>query len=289
MNSKGQIIPLYHGKIPGSKIIANRESSEIIEDGVLILHKISVPTIEIFLPEDGTSNGTAVIICPGGGYSISAYKHEGTDVAKLFNEWGITAFVLKYRIPDDSSMENKSTGPLQDVQEAIKYIRDHAEKYKISVSKIGVMGFSAGGHLAASSGTHFNKSILNYPSSIDLRPDFLILVYPVISFTNSFGHIGSRDNLLGKNPPPSEVDYYSNELQVSDATPPSFLVHAGDDSAVPVKNSIAFYEALQRHKIQSSLNVYQGGGHGFGLNNPTTADRWSDRLRFWLRENKWIK
>lgn len=283
-----KVVPLYPGRIPGAISTNNKEFQETIAGGVVIVHNITLPTLTIFSPPEGKSNGACVIICPGGGYFISAIKHEGYDVAKLLNKWGITAIVLKYRIPNDSTMINKSIGPLQDVQEAIKYVRDHEKNLQINKDKIGVMGFSAGGHLAANSGTLFNKSILNYPATVNLRPNFLILIYPVISFNSQYGHLGSRDNLIGKIATEQQVQYFSNELQVTPQTPPTFLVHAGNDDAVPVKNSIAFYEALQKNKVNASLNIYPGGGHGFGMHNPTTNDEWTERLKYWLHENKLI-
>lgn len=284
-----QIMLLYDGKIPGSKELADREISESRPGGSLSISKVSIPSLSIFLPEKGKANGTSIVICPGGGYQHVAFKHEGTDIAKLLNQWGITAFVLKYRLPDDSTMVNKSIGPLQDLQMAFRFVREHVNDYKIDVNKVGVMGFSAGGHLASSGGTHFKSSILPFKDSVNLRPDFMVLVYPVISFTDSIGHIGSRNSLIGKNPSSNDIKKFSNEMQVTEQTPPTFLVHAGDDKTVPVQNSIIFYEALHKFNILASLNIYQKGGHGFGLNNHTTDDQWTERLKFWLKENKWIR
>ena len=185
-----------------------------------------------------------MVICPGGGYWVTSIVKEGFAVAREFNKWGVAAFVLKYRIPNDSSMIDKKIGPLQDAQRAIQLVRMHAKEWNVDANKVGIMGFSAGGHLASTAATHFNHSYIENTNNINLRPDFSIFIYPVISFQDSIGHIGSRDQLIGKNPPKPLLDSFSNELQVTAQTPPTFLVHATDDDVVPVMNSIVFYEAL---------------------------------------------
>ncbi len=283
MSFSQTIIPLYKDSIPNSKPSANEESSTYEgENNILIVHNVSRPSLTVFLPPKEKANGMAVIICPGGGYSILAASHEGYDVAKKFNEWGVAAFVLKYRIPDDKTMLNKEIGPLQDAQRAIQMVREKTKEWNIKSDKIGIMGFSAGGHLASTTGTHFDKALIENKNNTSLRPDFMILIYPVISFSDSIGHGGSRDNLLGKNPSPEKIKEYSNELQVTEKTPPAFLVHAGNDDAVKVQNSIDFYEAEQKNKIPAEIHVYPKGGHGFGMNNPTTKDKWMERLKNWL-------
>ena len=223
-----EIIPLYK-TVPNSIAMASREKSEMGKDGILRISKVSEPALLVFLPPKEKANGTAVIICPGGGYGILAASHEGTDVAKVFNEWGVTAFVLKYRLPDDSIMKNKEIGPLQDAQRAIQLVRTGAKTWGIAANKIGIMGFSAGGHLASTAGTHFNKAVIENKNGTSLRPDFMVLLYPVISFTDSLAHMGSRINLIGKDATQEEIKYYSNEMQVTKETPPAFLVHAKDD------------------------------------------------------------
>ena len=283
-----QVIPLYKDSIPNSKPTKDEETSKI-ENGILIIGNISRPTLTLYLPPKEIANGTAVVICPGGGYWISAAGHEGADVAKKLNEWGIAAFVLKYRIPNDATMPNKEIGPLQDAQQAIKLVRDNAAAWQVNPNRIGIMGFSAGGHLASTAGTHYNHVVIPNKENTKLRPDFMVLGYPVVSFQDNIGHIGSRDQLLGKNPTQEKKDEYSGELQVTADTPPAFLVHAGDDDAVPVQNRIAFYEALQKHHVPAELHIYQAGRHGFGLNNPTTSDQWIERLRNWFGANGWLK
>jgi acetyl esterase/lipase len=280
-----QTIPLYPEKIPGSKEVADEEKTEKW-NGIDIVRNITRPTLSIFLADTSKATGTAVIICPGGGYGVNAITHEGLDVAKAFNEAGVTAFVLKYRIPNGAAMTNKEIGPLQDVQQAFKVVRENAALYKINPSRIGLMGFSAGGHLASTAGTHFENKLVQ--TSVSIRPDFLMLIYPVISFKDSIGHIGSRDQLIGKNPSKDKIDFYSNDLRVTKNTPPTFLVHATDDDAVKVENSILFYLSLVKNKVPAELHVYQKGGHGFGMNNPTTADKWMERCFNWMGSNGWL-
>ena len=277
------VIPLYKDSIPNSKPTANIESATYEgENKILIVHHVSQPSLTVFLAPKDKANGKAVIICPGGGYSILAASHEGYDVAKRFNEMGVTAFVLKYRIPNDNTMINKEIGPLQDAQCAIQMVRERAKEWNIKTDRIGIMGFSAGGHLASTAGTHFDRPVIENKSNISLRPDFMILIYPVISFDDSIGHIGSRDNLLGKNPSEEKIKYYSNELQVNSSTPPSFLVHAENDEAVKVQNSLYFFEALQKNKVPAELHIYPKGGHGFGMHNPTTKEDWVRCLKGWV-------
>lgn len=284
-----EIIPLYKVKVPNSKPLASREKTEVGKDGILRISKVSEPTLMAFFPPRDKANGTAVVICPGGGYGILAASHEGTDVAKVFNEWGVTAFVLKYRLPDDSIMEQKEIGPLQDAQRAIQMVRMDAPKWGIDKNKIGIMGFSAGGHLASTAGTHFSKAVIENVNNTSLRPDFMILLYPVISFTDSLAHMGSRTNLIGKNPAAEKINYYSNELQVTKQTPPTFLVHAKDDGGVKVQNSIAFYDALQKNGVPAEIHLFEKGGHGFGMNNKTTDEKWMDWLREWMKKTKFIQ
>jgi len=276
------VLPLYEGLIPNSKPSANKEKSATDAAGILRISKVSVPTLTMYTPEKQSEKRSAVIICPGGGYGILAASHEGADIAKAFNSMGITAFVLKYRLPEDSIMVDKSIGPLQDAQRAIQIVRENAQQFNIDESKIGIMGFSAGGHLAASASTRFTEQLIDNPKQTSLRPDFSVLIYPVISFMDGITHKGSRMNLLGKVQPIETLQKFSNELRVTDQTPPAFLVHAGDDPAVPVANSISYYEALLKQKIYSNMIIYPHGGHGFGMNNKTTNDKYMLNLQNWL-------
>lgn len=281
----GKEIPLYEKEIPNSINIKNREQSVVGKDGVTRISKVSIPTLTIFLPQK--PNGTSVIICPGGGYSILSFEKEGTLVAKEFNKQGVVAFVLKYRLPDDSSNTDRSLSPLQDAQQAILTVRKKAAMWGLNPNRVGIMGFSAGGHLAATASTHFerNAGIMN-PDSISLRPDFSILLYPVISFDSSIAHKGSRDRLVGANASTEKINNFSNELQVSSKTPPTFLVHAGDDRSVPVENSIRYYQACIKNKIPVEMHLYPAGGHGFGMFNKTTRDNWVERMFNWLADLK---
>jgi acetyl esterase/lipase len=283
-----EVISLYNGAIPNSRPVKNEEVSEIEpEYHILIISKVTQPTLTIYLPPKGKANGTAVIIIPGGGYHIVAVSHEGYDVAKKFNEMGVAAFVVKYRIPDDQSMINKEIGPLQDAQRAIQIVRQRAKEWSINPNHIGIMGFSAGGHLASTAGTHYKKPVIANDNKINLRPDFMILGYPVISFTDSIGHIGSRDNLIGKHPSQEKIKEYSNELQVDASTPPTFLFHAKDDDVVKVQNSIDFYDALKKNNVKAEIYLYEKGGHGFGMNNSTSNVKWMDLVKQWMMKNGW--
>lgn len=277
--------PLYPGEIPGAKPSIDKEKSRQ-ENGILIVSNITRPTLSTYLPEKNIATGAAIIIFPGGGYGINALGHEGTDVAAWLQSKGIAAFVVKYRIPDTATMKNKETGPLQDAQQAIFTVRAHAKDLGIDPSRIGVMGFSAGGHLAATASTHYNQEMIN-PAKISLRPDFSVLIYPVISFSDSIGHIGSRDNLIGKNPSKEKIEAYSNELQVNKKTPPAFLAHAKDDP-VNVKNSIVYTEALKKNKVPVELLLFEKGGHGYGMHNPQSTIQWPDELIKWLTKMKFI-
>lgn len=281
------VLPLYKNEIPNSKPAKDEEKSEL-SNGILIISKVSKPTISIFLPPKEKSNGTAVIIFPGGGYGIIAAGHEGADIAKKFNEMGVAAFVVKYRIPNSETMLNPAIGPLQDAQQAIKIVREGAKEYNINPNKIGIMGFSAGGHLAATAGTHFEKAVIDNTNNTSLRPDFMLLIYPVISFTDSLTHLGSRDQLIGKNPSAAQIKEYSNELQVNSKTPPAFLVHASDDDAVKPQNSIAFYLALIKNKVPAEMHLYESGGHGFGMHLKNNNEQWMERCKNWMENHSWI-
>ncbi len=282
-----QVYPLYKDSIPNSKPTADEEKSEM-SNGILIISKITRPTLTVFLPPKEKATGTAVVICPGGGYWITASGHEGADVAKKFVDMGVAAILLKYRIPNDATMINKEIGPLQDAQQAIKTTRDSAAKWGINPARIGIMGFSAGGHLASTAGTHFTKSYIPNAGNTSLRPDFMLLIYPVISFQPAIRHSGSMENLIGKTPTEEKMREYSNELQVTEQTPPTFLVHASDDDAVNPLNSVEFYNALLKKKVPAELHLYQAGGHGFGLMMKNNSEVWMERCRNWMQFNGWL-
>jgi acetyl esterase/lipase len=280
------VIPLYDREIPNSRMIVNEEYSRIEPGNILIVYKVSRPSLTIFLAPKEKATGTAVIICPGGGYSNLAMGYEGTEVAKRFNESGITAFVLKYRIPNDGTMIDKEIGPLQDAQRALLLVRSRAAGWGVDPKRIGIMGFSAGGHLASTAGTHFERNYIDNPNHISLRPDFMLLIYPVISFQPAIAHMGSAHNLLGPDPSKEEINEFSNEMKVTDLTPPAFLVHAKDDNVVPYANSLVFAEALKNHHVPAKIYLYEQGGHGFGMTNHTSTQQWMDLCIGWISSLK---
>jgi acetyl esterase/lipase len=284
--SAQEIMSLYPGKVPNSKINKEYlEKADTSADHSIRISKVSIPQLTAYYPTK--PNGTAIIICPGGGYAQLSMTNEGSSIAKALNEQGITAFVLKYRLPSDDIMIDKTIGPLQDAQQAIKMVRENAEKWHINPNLIGIMGFSAGGHLASTLETHFQKAVIDNPKNISLRPDFAVLGYPVITM-GELTHKGSKGHLLGINPSDDEIKLYSNELQVSPQTPPTFIVQAIDDKTVPVENSIKFMQALKEAGVKCEMHLYQAGGHGFGLRNKTTKDLWFDRMMNWLKANKFV-
>lgn len=277
-------IPLYLNGIPNSK---PTPSSYVEKNDKEWVTGVSVPTITPYLPAHGYSSGTAVIIFPGGGYVGLSMDNEGASVAKALNKIGVAAFVVKYRLPSDDIMVDKTIGPLQDAQQAIIMVRSKAAGYGIKPDQIGIMGFSAGGHLASTLGTHFEKVLVPNPDNVSARPDFMLLLYPVITM-GSRTHAGSRENLLGKTPSQSLVDEYSNEKQVDAQTPPTFLAQAADDTVVPIQNSLMFFNALLTFKVKAEMHVFQAGGHGFGLDNSTTKEKWIDWAKSWLEQNKFL-
>ncbi len=281
-----EVISLYPSKIPNAKKAASYVEESIKgTDGKLRIGKVSEPQLIAYYPEK--PNGTSVIICPGGGYSILAISHEGYQIAEEFNKRGITAFVLKYRLPSDEIMVDKTIGPLQDAQQAIKIVRENATKWSLNPNKIGIMGFSAGGHLASTLSTHFTNAVIDNPEKISLRPDFSILGYPVITMAK-FTHGGSKTNLLGANPTDAQLKNFSNELQVANNTPPAFLFLANDDKAVPSENSVDYMLALKKCNVPVEAHFYKAGGHGFGLNNSTTKENWFLSMLDWMASIKMI-
>ena len=280
-----EVISLYGGAIPGAKPTPASyvEENDLVKDGTARITKVSKPELYVFKPKNPT--GAAVIICPGGGYTMLALDKEGLKVAKRFQEIGITAFVLKYRLPSDLIMKDKTIGPLQDALQAIYLVRKNAASFGVNPAKVGIMGFSAGGHLASSASTHYADMKIDNEDNISLRPSFSILIYPVITF-GQYTHAGSVLRLLGEKPTDEQRKYFSSERQVTAETPPTFIVHANNDKAVPVQNSLRYNEALVKNGVPAELHIYQAGGHGFGLFNKTTNDDWFERLKNWLQANK---
>jgi acetyl esterase/lipase len=240
------------------------------------------PWLWLYPASADKATGTAVVVCPGGGYGGLAIAHEGNEIAKRFNELGVSAYVLKYRLSP-----YRHPVPMTDVQRAIRTVRSKAGEWKLDPGRIGVMGFSAGGHLASTAATHFDAGKSDATDPIDrasCRPDFAILCYPVISFTTEYVHAGSRKNLLGENPDAKLVESLSNELQVTAETPPTFLFHTGEDKGVPPENSVLFYQALRKAKVPAELHIYERGPHGVGLaKDDPVLGTWFDRLAGWLK------
>jgi acetyl esterase/lipase len=276
-NSQTMKINLWpEGAIPLSIKTDIQEVSESTD--IIRISKVQVPQLDVFLPNKKGATGQAVIICPGGGYSRLAYDWEGTDIAKLFNAHGIAAFVLKYRLPDSLSSTTPDQVPLLDAKQAMRIVRTRAVEWNISPNKIGIMGFSAGGHLAATLSTHFDNNT---------RPDFSILIYPVISMDKSIAHMGSRTNLIGAKPTDDMIRLYSNELQINAQTPPTFILHATDDNAVPVENSLIFYQGLKKNNVPVEMHIFPTGGHGFALAlGKGTLEKWPSLLFDWMKELK---
>jgi acetyl esterase/lipase len=276
---------LWPDGIPG--LILNEtyvEKSTIVEGIPTKFEKVTNPELYVFLPPKDKATGTAVLICPGGGYTSLSFSKEGYVLANWLNEYGIAGIVLKSRLPSDLIMKDKSIGPLQDAQEALRIIRRNATFWNIDLKKIGVMGFSAGGHLASTLSTHYAEKIYDAKDTVSARPDFSILIYPVITMDESYTHSGSRRSLLGENPSPESVRRFSNELQITKDTPPAFLVHSGDDRSVPVRNSIEYYQGLQGFGIPSELHVFRSGGHGYGMSvNNGTQSAWPEICLSWMK------
>jgi len=279
---KMQSFPLYgDAAIPNANPIPDEESSA---DGSWI-KKVSRPVIQIYLPAKARATGASVVIFPGGSYAGLTFDFEGTQQARYFIDHGIAALVVKYRIPDDRTMVDKSMAPLQDAQQAMRFARQHAADWNLDPKRIGAIGFSAGGHLASTLATHFDKSYVDNPDHINLRPDFLVLVYPVISMDAKITHMDSRKNLLGDSPSESRLRFFSNELHVTRDTPPTLLLHAADDRLVDVDNSIVFFEALRRAGVPVEARLFEKGQHGFFL---MPRDRWQGTIVDWLATSGWL-
>ncbi|HEU5231338.1 MAG TPA: alpha/beta hydrolase [Terriglobales bacterium] len=275
-----QSFPLYgDGAIPNSKPGPDEESA-----GPFI-RKVSRPQIQVYLPAKMKANGAGLLIFPGGSYAGLTFDYEGTQQAQFFVDHGIAAFVVKYRIPSDQTMQDKSIGPLQDAQQAMRFVRLHATEWNLDAARIGAIGFSAGGHLASTLATHFSKAYVDNPDHISLRPDFLIVVYPVISMDAKITHMDSRKALLGPEPSEDQVRLFSNELQVTKDTPPTLILHAADDRLVDVDNSIVFFEALRRAGVPVEARFFQKGQHGFFL---MPRDQWQTPILEWLTANGWL-
>ena len=250
------------------------------------------PGIYFYPAPEKTNTGAAVVICPGGGYVMTSMDYEGHDFARFFNSFGVNAIVLDYRFGSHTVKSYRHPIPFMDATRAMRYVRFKAKEWHIDPERIGIMGFSAGGHLASTVGTHFDYGQPDSKDPIEKqtsRPNFMILAYPVISFTTEFTHRGSRQALLSRNPDPELVKSLSNETQVTTLTPPTFLVHTTDDRSVPVENSILFYQALRKARVPAEMHIYLSGPHGFGLaGNLPVLSTWTDRLKDWMKSMTFI-
>ena len=281
-------VTLYTGTVPNSTTAANAEYYTVDSIGVKRYYAVSIPKMYTFRPSKEVSSGTSVIICPGGSYTHETYTTEGSVIAQQFALNGITAFVLKYRIPSDLTMVDKSIGPLQDAQRAIQIIRQNATSWGLNPNNVGIMGFSAGGHLASTAATHFKTSYIPNPDNISLKPSFQCLISSVISMTDSLENVISRNQLLGLKPSQDLILQFSNELQVTAGTSPGFFVHAQDDLTSNVKNIIYYDNALKKFNIPEQLYLYPTGGHNIGLTNPTSPVKWFDIMMPWLESHGFV-
>jgi len=271
-------LPLWHGVVPNFKKTDELESQDVIGQ----ISNVQEPDITVHLPAKKDSTGQAIVIMPGGGYSFVAFKGEGTSIAKWLNLKGITSIILKYRLPGSKSNIIPHKSPLLDAQRAVRLTRYYSKDWNIKADKIGIMGFSAGGHLASTLGTHFDYGEDNSSDVIETmssRPDFMILLYPVITFLEPYLHNGSRTALLGKNPDKKMIEYYSNELQVKEDTPQTFIFHCSNDNEVLVENSLLFYNSLRAKNIPAEMHIYPEGGHGFA--NSTMLAAGISHLKTW--------
>lgn len=277
-----RLIPLWPEGVPGAKAEGGVER---IEDGRV--SNVQSPTLTYFPAPASSANGASVIICPGGGYVRLAISKEGSELARMLNSLGVSAFVLKYRL-----VEYGHPAPLQDVLRSVRMVRSRAKEFGIRPDRIGVMGSSAGGHLAASAATLYDAPEGRTGAELDsvsARPTFVALLYPVITMKGQFAHAGSRRALLGENPGDALLERLSVETQVTKDTPPAFLVHTGEDASVPLENSILFFEALRHFKIDSELHLFEKGPHGFGTRadlGPTSG--WPKRWEEWMRSHGWL-
>ncbi len=281
-----EVVPLWPEGIP----CANDLETEVLDHRPIgrVVQKVHEPEIAAYLPGPGKATGAGVVICPGGGYSILAYDWEGTRMAEWFADMGIAAFVLKYRLPRWESTECRDKVALMDAQRALRTVRLNAGGWGLDPNRIGIMGFSAGGHLASTAATHFDAGDPEATLEVERfssRPDFAILMYPVITMDTTYAHMGSRTNLLGAEPERERASYYSNEAQVSSQTPPTLLIHADNDRGVVPENSVRFYLALREHQVPASLHIFPSGGHGFSFAEGQGAvSHWPEVAEAWLDE-----
>lgn len=284
--SAQEFIPLWpEGKKPNSTGLVVKDS--LFNERIW---RVGTPGIYVFPVARSENKGTTVLICPGGGYERLSHLYNGFNFARWFNTLGINAYVLIYRLPHQQDLRQRQRAPLQDAQRALRLIRANAQKWGVNPEKIGVMGVSAGGHVASTLGTHLEdvSALKDSLDKVSYRPDFMILLSPVITM-GPYAHPGSKQRFLGADTTKAAIERYSNERRVSPATPPAFLVHALNDSTVSVRNSLMFYEALLNNKVNASIHIFPQGGHGIKLvDNPGSTDLWMDLLELWMNENHFV-
>jgi len=290
--AQDMVLPLFPEGIP----CASENEIHVKENNNGSQRRISQvqnPEIAVYLPAKSVANGTGVVICPGGGYTLLAWDWEGSWMAKWFNEMGITAFVLKSRLPRWESEECKDKVALMDAQRAMRLVRSKATEWRLDPERIGIMGFSAGGHLASTASTHFDGGDAQASLAVDRfssRPDFSILMYPVVSMDTTIAHMGSRRNLIGTNPSAEMEEYYSNEKQITAETPPALLIHADNDRSVIPENSVAYYLGLRKHGVPAALHIFESGGHGFSFaEGRGDVEGWPSVAKDWLRGRGFLK
>lgn len=278
------VIPLWPEGVPQQRPHTRPD----VVDGAGRISQVHEPTLTVFTPAVGTANGTAIVICPGGGYAHLSALREGVRYAEWLNRLGVTCFVLKYRLK-----EYGHPAPLRDVLRALRIVRSRAAEFGIDPQRIGVVGSSAGGHLASSAATLHDHADGKTGAPIDAvsaRPDFAMLIYPVILMAGPHIHKGSRENLIGTTPAAELVELASTDRRVTKATPPTLIIHAQDDATVPVENALSFYGALRAAGVRAEMHLYELGGHGFAMEatHPPTAD-WPARAETWMRSHGWLK
>lgn len=273
-------IPLYNNQVPNARQAPANYREQTDADGRVT--RVIQPTLIPFFPRKENATGTAILIFPGGGYRLLSLP-ACEEIAKALSEQGVTAFIVKYRLPNDTTMVNKSIGPLQDAQAAIALVRSRAAEWGINPRKVGMMGLSAGGHLVSMEGTQQNRVVIDNPEKINLRPDFMALLYPVIIYDPAVPR--TRENLIGQAPSPELLNLYGTDKHVTPATPPTFMVHAADDDVIPVKNTLSFFYALLQARVKAEMHILQSGGHGFALTDSNSKDNWFRMFQSWLVEN----
>ncbi len=281
---------LWPDKIPFNKDNHGvEESIDPARPETVIVRQITEPTLRPYLDTGSDEPTAAVVICPGGGYAVNAIGHEGYDVAEWFNSVGVAAFVLKYRVPDDRVMTNRAMVPLADAQQALRLVRQNADKWNVDPDRVGILGFSAGGHLASTASTHYEIDAAQTGDDTNLRPDFSVLVYPVIAMDGT-GHRGSKNRLIGVDARQDTVALFNNHQWVDEQTPPTFLVHSTDDKGVPVSNSIKYYTACVDAGVPASLHVFSKGGHGYGMGRASGPEsKWVPLLADWMKSQGFLK